>query len=273
MVNAGLIEITIADDYLASFWSQILPNIVFSEDLAIATGRKIGWAVRSDAPGLLEKANRFVKANREGRLLGNMLFKRYLQDTNYITNALAEKERKRLDRVIGLFEKYGQMYGFDYLMIAAQGYQESGLDQSVVSRAGAIGIMQMLPSTAADKSIGIPDITTAENNIHASTKYLRYIADHYFHDPAIDDLNRTLFALASYNAGPNRIRRLRSEAAEQGYDPNLWFHNVEVVVAREVGREPVRYVSNIFKYYTVYSLLAAHDEIRQQLKSEAEAED
>ncbi len=132
--------------------------------------------------------------------------------------------------------------------------------------------MQMLPSTAADKSVGIPDISTIENNIHAGTKYLRYIVDHYFNDPEIDEVNRTLFAFASYNAGPNRIRRLRAKAAEQGYDPNRWFRNVEVVVANEVGREPVRYVGNIFQYYTAYSLLTEQGEIRRQLKADAKAE-
>jgi len=272
MVNAGLIEITIADDYLARFWAQVLPNIVIHEDLAVATGRKIGWAIRRDAAGLKPRVDPFVKANRTGTLLGNMLFKRYLQDTKYVKNALADKDRQRLDEVIGLFRKYGDRYDFDALMVAAQAYQESGLDQSVVSRAGAIGIMQMLPSTAADKSVGIPDISTTDNNIHAGTKYLRYIVNHYFDDPEIDEVNRTLFAFASYNAGPNRIRRLRAKAAESGYDPNQWFRNVEVVVANEVGREPVRYVSNIFKYYTVYSLLTEQDEIRRRLKAETEAE-
>ena len=273
MVNAGLIKITIADDYLARFWGQVLPNIVIHEDLAVATGRKIGWAIRRDAAGLKPRVDPFVKANNTGTLLGNMLFKRYLQDTKYVKNALADKDRQRFEEVFDLFQKYGDQYAFDALMVAAQAYQESGLDQSVISRAGAIGIMQMLPSTAADKSVGIPDISTIENNIHAGTKYLRYIVDHYFDDPEIDEVNRTLFAFASYNAGPNRIRRLRAKAAESGYDPNQWFRNVEVVVANEVGREPVRYVSNIFKYYTVYSLLTEQDEIRQQLKAETKAED
>jgi membrane-bound lytic murein transglycosylase MltF len=273
MVNAGLIKITIADDYLAKFWAQVLPEIVVHEDLAVATGRNIAWAVRSNAPRLKERVDRFVNANRTGKLLGNMLFKRYLQDTKYVKNALADKDRQRLEEVIGLFRTYGDRYTFDYLMVAAQAYQESGLDQSVISRAGAVGIMQMLPSTAADKSVGIPDISTVDNNIHAGTKYLRYIVDHYFDDPEIDEVNRTLFAFASYNAGPNRIRRLRAKAAESGYDPNQWFRNVEVVVANDVGREPVQYVSNIFKYYTVYSLLTEQDETRRRLKAEAEAED
>jgi len=272
MVNAGLIKITIADDYLARFWAQVLSDIVVHEHLAVATGGHIGWAIRRGATGLKPRVDNFVKANRQGTLLGNMLIKRYLQDTKYVKNALANKDRQRLDEVIDLFRKYGDKFTFDYLMVAAQAYQESGLDQSVVSRAGAIGIMQMLPSTAADKSVGIPDISTAENNVHAGTKYLRYIVDHYFDDPEIDEVNRTLFAFASYNAGPNRIRRLRSKAAESGYDPNQWFRNVEVVVANEVGREPVRYVSNIFKYYTVYSLLVEQDQIRRQLKAETETE-
>ena len=273
MVNAGLIKITIADDYLAHFWSQVLPDIVARNDLAIATGGNLGWAIRPDAAGLKEPVDRFLKANRSGRLLGNMLFKRYLQDTRYVKNALAGKDRQRLEEMISLFRKYGDQYDFDSLMIAAQGYQESQLNQDVVSRAGAIGVMQLLPSTAADKSVGIPDISTVENNIHAGIKYMRYIVDHYFDDPAIDEVNKTLFAFASYNAGPNRIRRIRAKATEFGYDPNIWFRNVEVVVANDVGREPVLYVRNIFKYYTAYKLLSDQNEIRQEVKAGTQAED
>jgi membrane-bound lytic murein transglycosylase MltF len=169
MVNAGLIKITIADDYLAKFWAQVLPDIVVHEGLAVATGRNLGWAIRQDAAGLKERVDRFVNANRTGKLLGNMLFKRYLQDTKYVKNALAEKDRQRLDKVIDLFRFYGDQYRFDSLMVAAQAYQESGLDQSLVSRAGAIGIMQMLPSTAADKSVGITSTPAPNTSATSST--------------------------------------------------------------------------------------------------------
>ena len=270
MVNAGLIEITIADGYLAEFWAEVLPNIVVHADVAVGTGDQIGWAIRRDATGLKEHVDRFIKTNRTGTLLGNMLFKRYLKDTKFVKNALADEERSKLDKIIDLFRKYGDQYDFDYLMVAAQGYQESGLDQSVVSKSGAVGIMQLLPSTAADKSVGIPDISTAENNIHAGTKYLRYIIDNYFDDPAVDDVNRTLFAFASYNAGPNRMKRLRDKAATLGYDPNVWFQNVEVVVAKDVGRETVQYVSNIFKYYTVYTLVVEQRDARKQMTTPTE---
>ncbi len=273
MVNAGLIKITIADDYLAGFWSQVLPDIVAREDLAIATGRNIGWALRRDATDLKEPVDRFIKAHRAGTLLGNTLINRYLKNTKYVKNALAGEDRERFDEMIHLFRKFSDQYNFDSLMIAAQGYQESRLDQGVVSRAGAVGVMQLLPSTAADKSVGIPDITTIENNIHAGTKYLRYIIDHYFDDPAIDEVNRTLFAFASYNAGPNRIRRLRAKAAGQGFDPNIWFRNVEVVVSNEVGLQPVEYVRNIFKYYTAYSLLSEQGQIKDKVIAETQAEE
>ncbi len=267
MVNAGLIGITISDDYLADFWAQVLPNIVVHTDVAVRTGQKIGWAIRRDATGLKAEVDQFAKAHRSGTLLGNMLLKRYLQDTKFVKNALADDERRKLQAVVDLFRKYSDQYDFDYLMVAAQGYQESGLDQSVVSPVGALGIMQVMPTTAADKSVGIPDISTPENNIHAGTKYLRYVIDNFFDDPAIDQVNRTLFAFASYNAGPNRIQRLRGEAAGMGFDPNIWFGNVEVVVAKNVGREPVQYVSNIYKYYTVYSMLHDQREIKQELKA------
>ena len=273
MVNAGLIRITIADGYLARFWSQVLPNIVARDDLAIATGRDLGWAMRTDATGLEEHVNRFLKASRAGRLLGNTLIKRYLENTKYVKNALEGREWERLTALAAIFRKYGDLYDFDPLMLAAQAYQESRLDQSVVSRAGAVGIMQILPRTAASKEVGIPDVSTIDNNIHAGTKYLRHIVDHYFDDPTVDELNRSLFAFASYNAGPSRIKSLRAKAAARGYDPNVWFLSVEVVAADEVGREPVQYVRNIFKYYTAYSLLSEQNEIRQLLTSEGLGDD
>ncbi|MCJ7754637.1 MAG: lytic transglycosylase F [Thermoanaerobaculales bacterium] len=268
MVNAGLIGITIADDYLAEFWAQMFPNIMVHADVAVGTGQTIGWAIRRDATGLKAQVDQFIKVNRGGKMLGNMLIKRYLENTKFVKNALADKERDKFTATVDLFRKYSDQYGFDYLMVAAQGYQESGLDQSVVSPVGALGIMQVMPTTAADKSVGIPDISTPENNIHAGTKYLRYVVENFFDDPAIDEVNRTLFAFASYNAGPNRIQRLRGETASMGFDPNIWFGNVEVVVAKDVGREPVQYVSNIYKYYTVYSMLQDQREIKQGLKDE-----
>ena len=255
MTNAGLVPITIADSLIAHFWDEVLEDIVVHDNLAVATGVNLGWALRKTATGLKEHIDPWIKSNRKGTLLGNILLKRYLKENKYVKNVFANEERHRFQDVSGLFEKYGTQYDFDWLMVAAQGYQESGLDQDVRSPVGAIGVMQVMPATANDPVVGIPNIDEVEPNIQAGNKYLRHLVDQYFDDPGIDAVNRLLFAFAGYNAGPNRINRLRKVAAEEGLDPNQWFRNVELVVAREVGREPVHYVANIYKYYVAYSMM------------------
>lgn len=257
MVNAGIVPITVADTHMAGFWDDVFPDLVVHTDLEVAEGRRTAWAVRKSATGLKEILDPWVAAHRQGTLLGNMLVKRYLQANPWVKNATAEEDRRRFLDLVAHFREYGRRYDLDPIMVAAQGYQESGLDQSVRSRVGAIGVMQVMPTTARDPAVGIPDIHQVEPNIHAGSKYLRHLIDVYFDEPAIDEQNRLLFAFAGYNAGPNRINRLRRTAAAEGLDANRWFRNVELVVAREVGREPVHYVSNIYKYYVAYTLFLA----------------
>jgi membrane-bound lytic murein transglycosylase MltF len=203
---------------------------------------------------MMAAINEFLKTHRQGTLKGNILINRYIRDFDWTQNALGAEDYERFREVVGIFEKFGDEYGFDYLVVTAQGYQESKLRQTARSKAGAVGIMQLLPSTAADPNVGISDISMAEDNIHAGVRYLNFIRNRYFNDPEMDDFNKTLFALAAYNAGPARITRLRTKAEQQGYDPNKWFDNVEMIAAREIGRETVQYVSNILKYYVVYRL-------------------
>ena len=205
---------------------------------------------------------------RQGTLKGNVLIKHYLTDFDWAKNALAAEDYRRFQDVVHIFEKFGKQYGVDYLMVAAQGYQESRLDQGARSRAGAIGIMQLLPRTAAGANVGMPDISTAESNIHAGVKYLDFIRNRYFSDPAMDRFNQTMFAFAAYNAGPARVRGLRHKAAQQGYDPNVWFDNVEIIAAKEIGRETVEYVANILKYYVAYRLSIQQKLERQKIRSQ-----
>ena len=254
MLDAGVIQFAVADRHIATIWSKMLSNIRIYPALVIHQGGKIAWAVRQDNPRLLASLNQFVDKNRKGSLLGNILFTRYYEKNRWITNPISEEDRKRLRHMRGLFERYGQTYDIDWLELVAQAYQESRLDQSVVSSAGAIGVMQLLPSTATDKNVGIPDISTVENNIHAGTKYMAFLREHYFSDPQIHPAAKMDFAWASYNAGPNRIRRLRKKAKERGFDPNRWFGNVEVLAAEKIGRETVDYVRNINKYFVAYKM-------------------
>jgi membrane-bound lytic murein transglycosylase MltF len=267
MVSAGALELTVADSHIAEAWAEVLPQITVRQDLAIHTGGRIAWAVRRDCPELLASLDGFVGKHKKGSLLGNILFKRYYSGSRWIGNPLAAGETAKLREHIALFQKYGERYDFDWLALAAQAYQESGLDQSKRSGAGAVGVMQLLPTTAADKSVGITGIDQLENNIHAGAKYLAFLRDRYFDDPAIEPPARLDFAWAAYNAGPARVRRLRQKASERGFDPNQWFFNVEKIAAEEIGRETVDYVANINKYYLAYRLQFESAQRRQAVKA------
>jgi len=256
MVNADLIPAIIIDSHKGYFWKEIFSNIKLHEKAAVNAGGKIAWAFRKNSPKLAAVINEFVKTNKKGTLTGNIGFNRYLKDSKYIRNSSQGKEFKKFQNTVKLFKKYGKKYDFDHLMLAALGYQESRLDQSTKSHAGAIGVMQMLPSTARDKNVGIPDIKKIEPNIQAGAKYLRFMADRYFPvKDGLDSLNSAFFTFAAYNAGPARVAKLRSEAEKKGLDPNVWFNNVELIAAKRIGRETVQYVSNILKYYIAYKFL------------------
>jgi membrane-bound lytic murein transglycosylase MltF len=264
MVNAGLVEIIVVDDYKAKLWARILPDITLHPEILVHSGGQYGWMMRKGSP-LLEKAiNAFIEGHRSGTSFGNTVIRRYLGSTKFVKGATSPAEVRKFDAVVDLFRRYGERYDVDPLLLMAQGYQESRLDQQARSRRGAVGIMQVLPSTGRELKVG--DIRQVEPNVHAGAKYIRSIIDTYFADDAVDDLNKTLFAFAAYNAGPNRIRRLRDVTRERRLDPDIWFGNVELVVAQKVGAEPVTYVSNIFKYYVAFKLLERHREAQRRAR-------
>jgi membrane-bound lytic murein transglycosylase MltF len=213
--------------------------------------------------------NSFLKKNREGTLVGNVLKNRYIRDFDWAANALDKSDYSRFLELQEIFKKYGEAYAVDYLVAAAQGYQESRLNQKARSDAGAVGVMQLLPSTARDKNVGINDIHKVDANIHAGIKYLDFLRTRYFSDQGIDTQNQTLLALAAYNAGPTRMINLRNKAAKLGYDPNIWFDNVELVAAMEIGRETVQYVANIYKYYIAYRYSIEQQAWREEARQRA----
>ena len=253
MVNAGLVPITIVDDYLAEFWSKVFTDLKVHRDVAVRSGGNLAVAFRKENPQLREVVNTWLRKHGKGDAFRNMVERRYLESVKYAKNAASEAERKKLQAVIELFKKYGAQYNIDYLLMAAQGYQESTLDQNVKSPVGAIGVMQVMPPTGKELNVG--DITLIEPNIHAGVKYMRFMMDQYFKDEPMDDLNKALMTFAAYNAGPGRLRQLRRETEKRGLDPNVWFGNVERIASERIGRETVTYVSNIYKYYIAYRLL------------------
>jgi len=266
MANADLIPITIADDYLAEFWAMVFDGIRL-QPAAVQTVGQIAWAVRKDAPELQHAADAFVRANPKGSTNYNLIHQRYLKNADYVKNATSEREMEKFQQIRGLFEKYGDQYDLPWPLLAAQAYQESQLNQAKTSHAGAVGVMQIKPSTAAGSPINITGVATStDRNIQAGVKYLRYIVDEHYEDSSIDQVNKALFAIASYNAGPGRVSQLRRRAAALGFDPNVWFGNVEVIAAREIGRETVNYVGNVFKYYVSYRLALQQIEARRRAR-------
>jgi membrane-bound lytic murein transglycosylase MltF len=254
MVNAGLIPATATINIRAEFWSKVFPHLILHSSIVLKEDGQLAWATRPDSPQLRKLLDEFVEGRGQGTSFGNTLLRRYLQNTKWLQDATSNEEMKKFQAYVSYFKKYAAEYDFDYLMLVAQGYQESLLDQSRRNPSGAVGIMQVIPKIAAAQPINISNVDVAENNIHAGAKMLRDIADTYFKDPKIDPLNRTLMVFASYNAGPTRISRLRKKAGADGLNPNEWFGNVELVVAKDVGQETVQYVSNIYKYYVAYKL-------------------
>jgi membrane-bound lytic murein transglycosylase MltF len=183
-----------------------------------------------------------------------------------VKSAADDAARKRFVALVALFRKYSAQYDMDWMLMAAQGYQESRLDQSARSHVGAVGVMQVMPATGKELAVG--DIHQLEANIHAGVKYVRTVVDRYYKDEPMADLDKVLFAFAAYNAGPGRIRQLRRETSQRGLDPNVWFNNVERLAAERIGRETVTYVSNIYKYYVTYLLIQGEYIERRKLKAQ-----
>jgi membrane-bound lytic murein transglycosylase MltF len=271
MLDAGLIPLTVVDDHLAKLWDQVLDHVTVRDDLAVHEAGEIAWAFRKDSPKLRAEVEAFAKVHHVGTTAANMKLREYLRSTRHLKNATTGAHEKRFRDVAVYFQSYGKQYGFDWLLMTAQGFRESGLDQNVKSPVGAIGVMQLMPPTGAAMAVG--DIRRAENNIHAGIKYMRTMLDVYFKDAPMDDMNRALFAFASYNAGPGRVAQLRREAEKTGLDPNVWFGNVEQVAARRIGQETVRYVRDIYKYYIAYRLTTDFEEERARARRQLEASD
>jgi membrane-bound lytic murein transglycosylase MltF len=253
MLNAGLLQLVVVDDWKARMWAQVLPAIRVREDLVLRDDGRTGVAIRKGSPKLAEALDDFYRswAKKQGVIAYRNA--KYHKNIEQITNNTGTSEWKRFEETLALFQEYGPKYGFDPVMLAAQGYQESQLRQDARSHVGAIGVMQIMPATGRELKVG--DIRRIAPNVHGGAKYMDQLMTRYFKDAKFSDTNRALFAFASYNAGPGNISKMRKQATERGLDPDKWFNNVEVVTAEKIGLETTTYVRNIYKYYTAYKLV------------------
>lgn len=266
MLNAGLLEAIVVDDWKAKMWAQILPKIKVNGKAALRDGGKVGWAIRKGSPKLEAEIHEFSTNYLKKEGVAASRLKQYMRRIKQIKDPTGTAEWKRFEETLALFEKYGQKYNFDPLMLAAQGYQESQLDQKARSPVGAIGVMQVMPATGSELKVG--DIRVTDPNIHAGAKYMDQLMTKYFIDANFSEANRSLFAFASYNAGPGNISKMRKEAAKRGLDPDKWFNNVEIVTAEKIGMETTTYVRNIYKYYVAYKLQVEAQETARKAREQ-----
>jgi membrane-bound lytic murein transglycosylase MltF len=252
MLDAGLIQLEVVDDWKAHMWAQLLPKITVRTDLVLRADAKTGWAIRKNSPKLTAEIEDFFRnwAMKQG--VADYRMHEYMRRVKELKDPTATAEYKRFEATLALFKKYGNQYGFDPLMLAAQGYQESQLNQNAKSSVGAIGVMQLMPETGTQMKVG--DIHLTEANIHAGTKYMNQLMTKYFGDAQFSEGNRPLFAFAAYNCGPGNVAKAREKAKKRGLDPNKWFNNVELVIAEQIGTQTTTYVRNIYKYYVAYKL-------------------
>lgn len=255
-VNVGLLTYGVAHKRLSDNWAKVLTKIVVRDDLVLRDNEKIGWVIRKNSPNLLDAVNEFIKEHAVGTGFGNAMLHKYFFETDMIKNAIGNGEIQKFTNLVEVFRKYGSLYDFDCLMMAAQGYQESQLDQSKRSPKGAVGVMQLLPATAAAKPIAITGIDKdADLNIKAGTLYMKLLRDQYVPESSVDSKNKWLMSLAAYDAGPGNLAAFREIAKDAGLSQDIWFNNVEYGASRKVGRQTVQYVSNIYKYYVAYKLV------------------
>jgi membrane-bound lytic murein transglycosylase MltF len=262
MVNSGVIPYSAMVEDVARLWSNVMDSLILYDKIPLDSGVAYGWVFRKDSPKLKAAADKFINKNAIGTLTGNTLYNKYVKNVKLLPEMYSNRTISQVKALKAPFLKYAERYQLDWLLLIAQGYQESGLNQSLVSHAGAVGIMQVLPTTAAGHPFYIRDIKKIDSNVHAGVKYMRYLIDNYFTDPDIDLLNRHLLALAAYNCGPGRVNQLRKMAKARKLNPNLWFDNVELMAAKVIGRETVQYVSNIYKFYASYRALSDYAEKR-----------
>jgi membrane-bound lytic murein transglycosylase MltF len=264
MVNAGLVKITVVDNHMAEFWAKIFPKLTLNKGATLRTGGEIAWMIRKDSPQLKAEINEYIVRYPEGSSTRIVLLQKYLKNTKFAKEATSKEEIAKFERTVDFFRKYGDQYDMDYLLMMAQGYQESQLNQEAKSQVGAVGVMQVMPATGGELKVG--DIRQIDPNIHAGVKYIRFMMDQFYAKEPMDQLNKGLFTFAAYNCGPGRMAQLRKEAAKRGLDPNVWFNNVEVIASEKIGRETVQYVANIYKYYLAYQMVEEQRAAREKAK-------
>ena len=255
MVNARIVDYTVADSHVARLWSQVLPNILVRDNLVVNKMGNLAWATRPECRELREALDAFVRQDGSRSGMNSKLFERYFRDTRWIGNPAAEPMLRRQASAISRIRTDSQANGLDWRLVLAHAAAESGFDQSRRGPGGAVGIMQVTPQMAA--AVHVTNIEKPEQNILAGVRYLAKLRDDYARETGADANGSVDLALAAYRIGPDRLRTLQNYASQVGLDPRRWQKNVELVSDLTLGDEPSREMHDVYKYYEAYRLNGA----------------
>ena len=266
MVADGKIKYTIADSNIAHINASSYPEL--DVEVPMSSSQRIAWAVRPDAPELLEATNEWIRSNRKKRAF-NVIFNKYFKNKRRFNRRVRSEFYSLNNNQISKYDKIiktnAAQIGWDWRLLASLIYQESQFNIEAKSWAGAQGLMQMMPGTA--KELGINNILDPNDNIAGGSAYLKKLYDRF--TDVTDSIQRTKFAMASYNCGYSHVKDAQKLAEYRDLDPNLWDGNVaEMILALSFpknynldfikygyvnGKEPYRYVDEIFKRYAHYT--------------------
>lgn len=237
-----LIPMTIADADIARLNKTYFSSIDYS--LSISFPQRYAWAVRNDNPELLAYINKWNAKNAKNMKLSS-IYNKYFQRTKYFeSEGFEQKKLHQLSAFDDYFKKYASIVSWDWRLIAAIAYKESKFDPTIVSWAGAAGIMQLMPSTARTMGFSEHDLHSPEQSIKAGVKYLQHLQEIFQQIPVKEE--RIKFVLAAYNSGPGHLFDARALALKYGKDPNIWHDNVEIYV--RLKSNPEYYTDEVCKH-------------------------
>lgn len=269
MVAEGHIDYTVADEHVALLNQGYFPNI--NIEVAVSFPQKIAWACRKESPQLLKALNSWLKKTENKRLMAVLrykYFKALKTQRERFASDFSSLSGGKISQYDDLIRKYSPLLGWDWRIIAAQMAQESQFNPHARSWAGAFGLMQLMPQTAAQ--FGVDSSSSAEEQIRAGVHYMMWL-DTYWQNEIPNDQERIKFVLASYNVGLGHVIDARSLTEVHGGDSNTWENHVDYYLRNKSSgefqnsewvkygycrcTEPVEYVEKILDRYAHYTKL------------------
>lgn len=269
LVAEGHIEYTIADEHVAKLNQGYYPSIDI--ETAVSFPQKIAWACRKDSPLLLRTLNNWLAQSKQSSLMAilyHKYFKSIKNQQERVKSSFSSLSGGQISPYDELIKKYSMLLGWDWRLIAAQMAQESSFKINARSWAGAFGLMQLMPATAAQ--FGVDSASGAEDQIRAAVHYMMWL-NTYWENEIPDDEERVKFVLASYNVGLGHVIDARNLTENHGGDSTLWDDHVDYFLRNKSANEfqnsewvkygycrceePVEYVSKILDRYAHYTKL------------------